>query len=111
MESNSDHYNWGNQTEEQPAFLTYIGCHSLKEANALKKSLIQFYRAKAIIIRQGQRMRFNYEIKAYGLIRNSNHNAFGLDYLVTSQQAKDEEQKYQEKEDYYHLAYYDTAWN
>lgn len=111
IESESDRYHWGNQSEDQPAFLTYIGCHSLSEANALKKTLMQFYRATAITIRPAQRLSFQYEIKAYGLSRNSDSNAFGLDDLVLSQQAKDEERIHEEKEDYLHLAYYDTAWN
>ncbi len=57
---NGDRFNWGNATDTSPAFLVYVGCRKDEVA----------------------------EIKIRGMQRYSDSHAFGLDYLVESEEAK-----------------------
>jgi hypothetical protein len=110
VESTSDRYQWGNATEDEPAFLVYIGCENYSEAQALKKTLFTFYRCQQILIRPALRMNtFSYELKVHRMQRNTDSYAYGLDLLVESQEAKDKTRT-TEPENLEHLAYFDSVW-
>ena len=83
-----DRFNWGNGTETDPAFLVYLGCKQDEVAGYIK-TLNTFYRCCWCEIRQPKHLSgFEAEIKIRGMQRESDTYAFGLDYLVESQQAK-----------------------
>lgn len=106
VENTTDHYSWGNATEDEPAFLVYIGFRSREEAIALKNTLLKFYRCSDVTLRPAKRMSFEWEIKARGMQRYTDTYAFGLDYLIEGQHM----QEWEEPEDWKHLAYFDSAW-
>jgi hypothetical protein len=83
-----DRFNWNNGTENDPAFLVYLGCRQ-KEVSGYIKTLNTFYRCCWCEIRQPKYLKeFEAEIKVRGMQRESDSNAFGLDYLLESEQAK-----------------------
>jgi hypothetical protein len=83
-----DRYSWGNATETEPAFLVYLGC-SKNEVAAYIQTFITFYRCCWCEIRSPKHLKeFEVEIKIRGMQRYSDTHAFGLDYLVESEQAK-----------------------
>ena len=116
---NGDRYNWGNEEEDLPAFIVYVGCSSREEAKAVTDTLLRFYRAKKCLIREGKRLDYPVEIKVYGLQRETDSWAFGLDDLVLSRSAREDYseaqmllERYQEYCDRFLATadYYDSAW-
>ena len=84
-----DRHNWGNATETEPAFVVYLGC-SQDEVKAQIKTLNTFYRCHINEVRKPKYLKdFEVEIKIYAMQRDSDSHAFGLDYLVESQQWRD----------------------
>ena len=83
-----DRHGWGNATETEPAFITYLGCKKDEVAGYIK-TLNIFYRCYWCEVRKPKYLKgFEAEIKIRGMQRYSDTNAFGLDYLVESEQAK-----------------------
>ena len=83
-----DRFNWGNGTETHPAFLVYLGCRQ-DEVPAYIKTLNTFYRCCWCEIRQPKHLKeFEAEIKIRGMQRYTDTQAWGLDYLVESEEAK-----------------------
>ena len=84
-----DRLNWGKGTDTEPAFIVYLGCQK-DEVNGHLKTLKTFYRCHINEVRQPKYLKeFEVEIKIYAMQRHSNETAFGLDYLVESQQWRD----------------------
>jgi hypothetical protein len=109
VESSTDRYGWGNATEDEPAFLVYLGFYTREQAIAMKDTLIRFYRCESVQVRPAKRMAgLDWELKAYGLQRYGDSYAFGLDDLIESVRAR--EMCETEPEPLHHLAYFDTAW-
>ena len=83
-----DRFNWNNGTKNHPAFLVYLGC-SQEEVSGYIKTLSTFYRCCYCEIRQPKYLKeFEAEIKVRGMQRESDSNAFGLDDLLKSEEAK-----------------------
>ena len=83
-----DRHGWGNATDTEPAFLAYLGCNKDEVAGYIK-TLNTFYRCHWCEIRQPKHLKeFEAEIKIRGMQRESDTNAFGLDYLLESEEAK-----------------------
>ncbi len=83
-----DRHNWGNATKTEPAFLVYLGC-SEAEISGYLKTINTFYRCSWSEIRKPKYLsEFEAEIKIRGMQREADTHAFGLDYLVESEQAK-----------------------
>ena len=83
-----DRFNWGNATDTSPAFLVYVGCRK-DEVEALVKLFNNFYRCSWCEVRKPKHLKgFSAEIKIRGMQRYSDSHAFGLDYLVESEEAK-----------------------
>ena len=84
-----DCHNWGNATETEPAFIIYLGC-SKEEVSNHVKTFKTFYRCELCEVREPKYLKeFEVEIKVRGMQRHSDETAFGLDYLVESQQWRD----------------------
>jgi hypothetical protein len=84
----SDKFNWGNATETEPAFLIYVGCLK-EEVAAYIKTFNTFYRCFWCEVRSPKYLKnFEAEIKIREMQRYSDNHAFGLDYLIESEQAK-----------------------
>jgi hypothetical protein len=80
--TNGDRYGWGNATETEPAFIVYLGCKK-DEVAAHVKTLNTFYRCEWCEVRKPKHLiSFEAEIKIRGMQRESDTNAFGLDYMV-----------------------------
>ena len=83
-----DRYDWGNATEEDPAFLVYLGCKKTEVAGYMK-TLNLFYRCDWCETRKPKYLKdFEVEIKIRGMQRYADTHAFGLDYLLQSETAK-----------------------
>ncbi len=83
-----DRFNWGNATDTEPAFLVYVGCRK-DEVEAIVKLFNNFYRCSWCEVRKPKHLKgFSAEIKIRGMQRYSDSHAFGLDYLVESEEAK-----------------------
>ena len=79
---------WGNATDTEPAFIAYLGCQK-DEVAGYVKTLNTFYRCYWCEVRKPRHLKeFEAEIKIRGMQRYSDPHAFGLDYLIESQQAK-----------------------
>ena len=88
-ESPQDPHNWGNATDTEPAFLVYLGCKK-DEVAAHIQSFNTFYRIQWCEVRKPRHLKkFEAEIKIRGMQRWADPHAFGLDYLVESEQFKD----------------------
>ena len=84
-----DRNNWGNGTKDKPAFVVYLGCKK-DEVKGYIKTLNTFYRCHINQVRQPKYLKdFEVEIKIYAMQRCSDSHAFGLDYLIESQQSKE----------------------
>ena len=84
-----DRYNWGNATETEPAFVAYLGCKKEQVAGYVK-DFNTFYRCYWCEVRKPKHLKgFEAEIKIRGMQRYSDTHAFGLDYLVESQEFRD----------------------
>jgi hypothetical protein len=87
-EDPTDTYNWGNETEEFPAFLAYLGCKKSEVAGYVK-TFNNYFRCDWCEVRKPKYLKeFEAEIKIRGMQRETDSYAFGLDYLVESQQNK-----------------------
>ena len=79
-EASEDIHNWENATEDEPAFLVYLGCQA-DEVEGYIKTLNTFYRCYFCEVRKPKHLKdFEAEIKVRGMQRYSDSNAFGLDY-------------------------------
>ena len=114
-----DRYGWENEEDDLPAFIVYIGFSYHLDAYNFSDVLMKFYRAAKCVIRKGKRLDYPFEIKVYGLQRESDCDHFGLDDLVLSRSAREEyeeaEMRLKQYEEYRkrNLAaadYYDSAW-
>ncbi len=84
-----DRYNWNNATDEEPAFLVYLGCRKDQVAGHVK-DFNTFYRCYWCEVRKPKHLKgFEAEIKIRGMQRYSDTHAYGLDYLVESQELRD----------------------
>ncbi len=85
---NGDRFDWGNATDTSPAFLVYLGCNK-DEVEGYVKTFNNFYRCQWCEVRKPRHLKeFSAEIKIRGMVRYSDSNALGLDYLVESEEAK-----------------------
>jgi hypothetical protein len=83
-----DRFNWGNATENEPAFLVYLGCKK-NEVPGYIKTLNIFYRCDYCEARKPKYLKgFEAEIKIRGMQRYCDSHAFGLDSLLSSETAK-----------------------
>ena len=83
---------WGNGTETQPAFVTYLGCKR-NEIQSYVKSFNTFYRSSSCEVRNPKYLKgFEVEIKIKGIQRKSNSQGFGLNSLLESEEAKQAKQ-------------------
>ncbi len=83
-----DQHGWGNATNGEPAFLVYLGCQK-DEVKGYVKTFNTFYRTEWCEVRKPKHLKgFSSEIKIRGMVRYSDTNAFGLDYLISSEEAK-----------------------
>jgi hypothetical protein len=81
--------NWGNATDTEPAFVAYLGCKKEEVASHVN-TFKTFYRCELCEVREAKYLKdFEVEIKVRGMQRESDAHAFGLDYLVESQQWQD----------------------
>jgi hypothetical protein len=88
-EAKSDRFSWGNATETEPAFIVYLGCKKDEVAGYIK-TFNTFYRCEWCEVRKPKYLKgFEAEIKVRGMQRYADQYAFGLDYLVESQQLKE----------------------
>ncbi|MGK7896495.1 MAG: hypothetical protein AB4372_23470 [Xenococcus sp. (in: cyanobacteria)] len=88
-EAKQDKHNWGNATETEPAFLVYLGCKKEQVAGHIK-DFNTFYRCYWCEVRKPKYLKgFEAEIKIRGMQRYSDTHAYGLDYLVESQEWRD----------------------
>ena len=86
-EAKVDRHKWGNATETQPAFLVYLGCEKDKIASHIR-TLNTFYRCYWCEIREPKYLEgFEAEIKIRGMQRQADTYAYGLDYLIETQEA------------------------
>jgi predicted ATP-dependent Lon-type protease len=84
----SDRFNWGKATEDEPAFIVYLGCRTQDVAGYVK-TLNTFYRCPKCEVRKPKYLKdFDAEIKIRGMQRYCDRYAFGLDYLVESETDK-----------------------
>ena len=84
-----DRHRWGNATDSEPAFVTYLGCDR-DEVEGYLKTLNTFYRCYINEVRKPKYLKsMTVEIKIYAMQRYSDSSAFGLDYLIESQQSKE----------------------
>ncbi len=98
-----DRYGWGNATETNPAFIVYLGCKKNEVAekiNYINNALGCYW----LEIRKPKYLKgFEAEIKIRGMQRESDNNAYGLDYLVW----KENNYEYLESEE---IEYYATGY-
>ena len=87
--TNGDRHNWNNATDTEPAFIVYFGCKK-EEVRGYVNTFKTFYRCAVCEVRQPKYLKgFEVEIKVREMQRDSDSHAFGLDYLVESQQWRD----------------------
>jgi hypothetical protein len=87
-EASEDIHNWGNATEDEPAFIVYLGCRS-EDVGGYVKTFKTFYRCPKCEVRKPKHLKdFEVEIKMIGMQRYCDSHAFGLDYLVESETDK-----------------------
>ena len=95
-----DQHGWGNAMNGKPAFFVYLGCQK-DEVKGYVKTFNTFYRTEWCEVRKPKYLKgFSSEIKIRGMQRYSDTNAFGLDYLVESEQAKPKGCNYDELRSY-----------
>lgn len=87
-EAPKDPHGWGNATDTEPAFMVYVGCKK-DEVKGYVQTFNTFYRTEWCEVRKSKHLKgFEAEIKIRGMQRYSDTSAFGLDYLVESEEAK-----------------------
>ena len=85
---NGDKHGWNNAIDTEPAFIVFLGC-SQDEVKDYVHTLKTFYSCSWCEVRQPKYLKdFEVEIKIRGMQRYMDTNAFGLDYLLESEQAK-----------------------
>ncbi len=93
-EAQVDRHNWGNATETELAFLVYIGCKKdeiAEKINYINNALGCYW----LEIRKPKYLKgFEAEIKIRGMQRESDHNSYGLDYLVWKENNFEYEEEY-----------------
>lgn len=85
-EAYKDIHQWGNEWEDLPAFIAYVGCNS-EEVWGIVRTLKRFYRVSEddIEIRKPKYLNNSErEIKVRGLQRKTDSEAWGLDSLMMS---------------------------
>lgn len=83
-----DRNGWGNATDTEPAFVVYLGCDR-SEVEGYIKGFQIFYRCQCETRSPKYLKGFEVEIKIRGMQRQTDTRAFGLDYLIDSQQWHD----------------------
>jgi len=80
-----DWFDWGNETEEKPAFVAYYGAENMAEAKSRKKTIEKLYCYESITIRRRKNNRTGWpvELKIHGLSREY------LDYLIVDGETAD----------------------
>ena len=89
-----DRYNWGNGTDTEPAFVTYLGCKKEEVAEKINyiNNALGCYWCE---VRKPKYLKdFEAEIKIRGMQRESDNNAYGLDYLVWKENNFEYEEEY-----------------
>ena len=84
-EAKKDKHNWGNATEDKPAFLVYVGCQKeeIAEKIAYINKALSCYWCE---VRKPKYLKgFEAEIKIRGMQRHSDEETNGLDFLLWSQ--------------------------
>ena len=102
-EAKEDRHNWGNATETEPAFIVYIGCKKNEVAEKINyiNNALGCYWCE---VRKPKYLKgFEAEIKIRGMKRESDNNAYGLDYLIW----KENNYEYLEDEE---IEYYSTRY-
>ena len=102
-EAKVDRHNWGNATETEPAFLVYIGCKKEEVAEKINyiNNALGCYWCE---VRKPKYLKgFEAEIKIRGMKRESDNQAYGLDYLIW----KENNYEYLEDEE---IEYYSTRY-
>ncbi|MDJ0902208.1 MAG: hypothetical protein QNJ55_25740 [Xenococcus sp. MO_188.B8] len=83
-----DRFNWGNSTENQPAFLVYLGC-SQKDVSGYIQTFNIFYKCEYCETRKPKYLKgFEVEIKIRGMQRKGNAKCYGLDDLLRTEASK-----------------------
>lgn len=106
-EAKIDRHNWGNATESEPAFIVYLGCKKEEVAekiNYINNALGCYW----LEIRKPKYLKgMTAEIKIYAMQRESDNNAYGLDYLIW----KENNYEYLEEDEYnYYATGYMPRW-
>ncbi len=106
-EAKIDRHNWGNATETEPAFIVYLGCRKdevAEKINYINNALGCYW----LEIRKPKYLKgFEAEIKIRGMQRESDNNAYGLDYLIW----KENNYEYLEEDEYnYYLTGHQPRW-
>jgi hypothetical protein len=95
-----DRHKWGNATDTDPAFVVYLGCQK-NEVKGYLKTLNTFYRCHINEVRSPKYLKeFEVEIKIYSMQRYADTHAFGLDYLINSQEFHDFDRNFDEYNHY-----------
>ncbi len=78
----SDRHNWGNATEDKPAFIVYLGCKKDEVAEKIRyiNNALGCYWCEVRFPKYLKE--FEAEIKIRGMQRNSDEEANGLDFLL-----------------------------
>jgi len=85
---NGDRYGWGNATEDEPAFMIYLGCNK-DEVSGYVKTFNTFYRCSWCEVRKPKYLKeFEAEIKIREMQRYTDTHAWGLDYLAEAEEVK-----------------------
>ena len=80
--SKADRHNWGNATEDKPAFIVYLGCKKEEVAEKIRyiNNALGCYWCE---VRQPKYLKeFEAEIKILRMQRNSDDETNGLDFLL-----------------------------
>ena len=89
-----DRHGWGNEEDDQPSFLVYLGCKK-DEVKGYVKTLNTFYHTSWCEVRQPKYLKgFEAELKIKGMKRKSDSNVKGLDYLVESELSKQDKNNF-----------------
>ena len=76
---NGDKHGWDNATEDEPAFMVYLGC-SKDEVSGYVKTFNTFYRCSWCEVRKPKYLKgFEAEIKIREMQRYTDTHAWGLD--------------------------------
>ena len=83
-----DRFNWGNATENKPAFLVYLGCKK-SEVSGYIKIFNNFYNCNYCEPRKPKYLTgFEAEIKVRGMVRKGSGLKYGLNDLLRTEATK-----------------------